>query len=87
MLGRALLGIGGAAESIEIDGGSVLQTVAEILPLADVIAQLSGQQTALKHAVKLHAHFIAAGVGAALQTSLIANDQQSIFRDIVHSGG
>ena len=58
LLRGAVLGIAGAAEGVHIDHGPALQAAAEILPLADEIAELTGDEARLEHGVQTHAHLL-----------------------------
>ena len=86
MLGRRILGIGSAAEGIKIGNIPTLQGAAEILPLAHIVAQLTGNQTTLQEAIQLHTHLVTAGIGAAAQAALITENDQRVFRNVIHCG-
>ena len=87
MLGRRILRIRSAAKGIKIGNITTLQRATEILPLAHVVAQLTGNQTALQQAIQLHTHLVTAGIGAAAQAALITENDQRVFRNVIHCGG
>ena len=85
--GRALGGVGTAAEGVHIDHGAAAQLFAEILPLADVVAVFTGHETALEHGIQAHAHLLHPCPGGAVEIGLVAEHHDGVFRDIVHGGG
>ena len=87
MLGPALFGIRAAAEGVQINHCTAGEMIAEILPLAYKIAQVTGYQAGLQQTVQLQAHFLGTGAGAAVKITLVTEDQHCIPRDVIHGGG
>ena len=85
--GRAFFRIGSAAEGVEVQGSPAPQSGAEILPLAHIVAQFAHHKPCLKHAVQLHAHFVAAAAGGAVEVRLVAQSHNGILGDIIRRGG
>ena len=85
--GGILLGIRGAAEGVQIYRGAAPESFTEIVPLAHIVAQFAGHQTALEQAVQLYAHFFCPGPGGTVEIALVAEDHKGIAGDIVHGGG
>ncbi len=85
--GRAVLRIGPAAEGVEVDHRPPPQAPAEILPLADVAAQLPRRLAALQEPVQQQPHFLGAAAGGALDVALVAQEQGGIFRKVVQRRG
>ena len=87
MPGGILGRISTAAEGVEVGDGTGAQTCAKVLPLDDIVAELTGQQTALEQGVQLHAHFVAAAPGRTAQVALVADANDGIGGDIIHGAG
>ena len=64
-----------------------MERFTEILPLAHIVTQFTGQQTSLQQAIQLHAHLIAAVAGTAAQISLIADGDDSVAGEVIHRSG
>ena len=85
--GGCVLRIGAAAEGVKVDGGTAPQPGSEVLPLGNVIAQLSGHQPCLQQAVQLQSHFFGPGFGGSLQIGVVAQNPEGILRSIVRCRG
>ena len=72
VLGTVFLRIGAATEGVHIYHAASGERGAEVIPLAHIVAQLAGHDTALQQTVQLHAHFLGAAMGPATQVTLIA---------------
>ena len=87
LLRGTILGVAGAAEGVHIDHGPALQAAAEILPLADEIAELTGDEARLEHGVQTHAHLFHPRPGGTVEVRLVAEDHDGVLGDEVHGGG
>ena len=85
--GRAISGVGGAAEGIQVKDAPLFQGMAEVLPLPYIIAKLSGGKTGLEQAVQLHPHLLGSGASGSVDASLVAESDEGVVRDIVEGGG
>ena len=86
-LGRAVFRVGGGQEVVEEHHRLLPEPVEDILVLRHIVAQLSGHQTALEHAVQLHAQLLLPQPGRPLEVAVVTEDHQGVFGNIVRAAG
>ena len=85
--GRTVVWISAAAEGVQVCHGPAPQLGAEILPFQSKVAELTGHQSGLEHAVQLQAKLVGSGPGGPLDAAVVAQHQNGIPGYIIQGGG